>query len=178
MNNILPCTGSTVSVGHLCKGTGECDTDTELNNCGDDHDIYFRLESSKCIEHGLGVGYGVIPPPETKEEVKTELDEPPNDVVLEDKTTSTSTQAPALQDDETAIDDESIPDNTSTNSDYDWDNWPTDSELETYNDNTDNDGLGSWWLMKENHATRGAPGSWKKTMITTLLTGVVLPIMS
>ena len=185
MNNILPCTGSTASVGHLCKGTGECDTDTELNNCGDGHDIYFRLESSKCIEHGLGVGYGVIPPPDTKEEDKTEevsseidQDELPNDIVLEDKTTSTSTQAPPLQSDETTIDDESIPDNTSTKSDYDWDNWPTDSELESYNDNTDNDGLGSWWLMKENHATRGAPGSWKKTMIATLLTGVILSFMA
>jgi len=177
MEKIPPCTESAVSVGHLCKGTGECDTDTELNNCGDGHDIYFRLESSKCIEHGLGVGYGVIPPPETKEEGKTEeQDNPPNDVVLEDKTTSTSTQAPPLQDDETAIDDENVSDNSATNSD--WDNWPTDSELESYNDNTENDGLGSWWLIKENRARRGAPGSWKKNLIATLLTGLFLSIIA
>ena len=184
MKKIPPCTESTVSVGHLCKGTGECDTDTELNNCGDGHDIYFRLESSKCIEHGLAVGYGVIPPPETKEEEKEEVsseidqDELPNDIVLEDKTTSTSTQAPPLLDDETAIDDESVSDNSSANSDHDWDNWPTDSELESYNDNTENDGLGSWWLMKENRARRGAAGSWKKNMIATLLTGLFLSFMA
>jgi hypothetical protein len=179
MNNILPCTDFTVSVGHLCKGTGECGTDTELNNCGDGHDIYFRLESSKCIEHGLSVGYGVIPPPDIKELVETEeIDDPPDDIVLEDKATSTSTHAPPLQDKDIAIVDESISDK-STNSDYDWDNWPPrDSELDSFNDNAENDGLGSWWLMKENHARRGAPGSWIKNMIATLLTGVVLSFMA
>ena len=44
-SNLMNCESSTLKVGDLCEGDGECSTDTELNNC-DNFDIYLVTELS------------------------------------------------------------------------------------------------------------------------------------
>ena len=53
-----PSSGSFLAVGDLCIGDGLCGTRWNLNNCGS-RDVYIRLDSSNCIEKGLG-NSGVI----------------------------------------------------------------------------------------------------------------------
>lgn len=65
--DILPCSsiptvnGVEVPVDGLCSGTGQCGTSLLLNNCPANKDLYLRLESSMCVEAGLGTS-GIIPP--------------------------------------------------------------------------------------------------------------------
>ena len=151
IDNVVPCTvsSSQVKAGDLCIGTGECGTDLGLNNCADGHDVYFRLESSKCLEHGFVNGHGVIPPPnseKTDDQVQTNND---------------SSDTIGVKDNETATVEVSNTNSTSI-SDINWEDWPTEEELEeaAYTDNVDH-GLEGWWLIKESHATRNANGGLK-----------------
>ena len=105
------------------------------------------------------------------------------------------TQDSSLRDEETAIDE---------SSDYDSISWPTDDESDSSNDFSDDEverlegllqdnsndqqdndqqgfsyqndqGMGSWWMLRENHASRrGDTGSWKTFIIASSLTGAVL----
>lgn len=63
-SDILPCAEfpSQVEVDEFCTGTGRCGTNLALNNCPDNKDVYVRLDSTKCVEHGLVYGSGVVPP--------------------------------------------------------------------------------------------------------------------
>ena len=198
---LSPCTGPTstsVKVGDLCIGTGECDTDMGLNNCANGHDIYFKLQPYKCFEHGFVFGYGVLPPPDdnkTNEEVKTE-EEAASDIDLGNPLSFISlTQDSSLQDEEATTIDES--------SDYDSISWSTGNEPDPFNDFSDDEverlkgllqdgnddqqqqqqggfsyqndqGMESWWMLRENHASRSASsGSWKLFVIASSLMGVV-----
>jgi len=42
----LPQCNAVYAVGDLCEGDGECGTDRTLNNCGINHDVYERCDSS------------------------------------------------------------------------------------------------------------------------------------
>ena len=203
---LSPCTGpnaSLVKVGDLCIGTGECDTDMGLNNCANGHDIYLKLQPYKCFEHGFVFGYGVLPPPDaaekTNEEEVVETDEEVAAALGNPLSFISLTEDSSLQDEETAIVDES--------SDYDSISWPTDDETsgsfnnlsddeverlkdlpqDNNNDQQDNDqqrfsyqndqGMGSWWMLRDNHASRVATGSWKIFIVASSLTGAVLSCM-
>ncbi|KAL7544146.1 hypothetical protein ACHAWF_007539 [Thalassiosira exigua] len=59
---IMPCANfpSPPAVGDLCAADGRCGTDTGLDNCPGGQDVYVRLNSVRCTEHGLVGGSGVI----------------------------------------------------------------------------------------------------------------------
>lgn len=56
--SLAQCTAKPMAVGDLCIGDGLCGTRRNLNNCGS-RDVYIRLDSSNCIDKGLG-NSGVI----------------------------------------------------------------------------------------------------------------------
>jgi len=205
---LSPCTGpdsSSVKVGDLCIGTGECDTDMGLNNCANDHDIYFKLQPYKCFEHGFVFGYGVLPPPDDNKKTNEEVVETDEEVASDNDLGNplsfiSLTQNSSLRDEETAIDE---------SSDYDSISWPSDDdESDPFKDLTDDEverlkdllqdnnndqqqqqqqggfsyqndqGMGSWWMLRENHASRrGDTGSWKIFIIASSLLGAVSSCM-
>jgi len=132
--DILPCTGfpSQVDIDDFCTGTGQCGTNLGLNNCPDDKDVYVRLDSSKCVEHGLVDGSGVVPP------LRIEGDED-----------SPHIPGIGVEGNETAARE------ASTNSSLG--NSPAYGR---FNGNyTNSDDLTGWWL-KENNSARSAGDGW------------------
>ena len=183
---VQPCTGgasssandggSSTAASRICVGTGECGTDSDLNNCAGGHDVYFKLESSKCLEHGFAGGHGVIPRPEAiNDEVY---------ISSSGKDTSSAVDKAPSSDKDTASYDnlvvdwgplnntaasevsKTVNDNSTTNSDVDWNDWPTDEELEaSMNDGGFDHGLAGWWLKTENHAVHATYGGIKNVAI-------------
>jgi len=131
--DILPCTGSSSEVNFdtLCTGTGRCGTNLGLNNCPDRPDsknIYVRLDSLKCEEHGFAYGSGVID--------DDNIDSPPHipNIGLESDETDTR---------------EALP-NSSLGDDVEYGTFSGNSSNST--------GLTGWWKKEPSAAKRACGG--------------------
>ena len=143
--NILPCTGVSTPVEQetamdaICSGTGKCGTSLDLNNCDVNKDLYMRVDTSTCLEAGLGSSGVVLSDSgETTTPASTvgpESTETPKDAEIPEAATVNN---PQLQKQPHNPMDEPIV--------YSWEdpakNTTTENQAE----------IDSWWIMEEANA--------------------------